>query len=175
MLKSKNKYSRLLFLITLAWLFLPGCCQYKKRQEWLTPKYQVYFELNSNEKVTLNKEFLVNRLGSPDYVISPHEFKKRLSLGKDYSEKVIKRLMESYSSSKDTVRDNVNSYQTFEFDKDTMLWLYDESIHFEKPVKPPIFTMCADTGFSCFCFYVEEGKVLDGVIFNFWKPLKPAK
>lgn len=177
-IKNKHSIAAVIFLTT----FIQGCfnCQYTKRQQWLDPKFRMEIKIESSidEGMLVNESMLLKELGPPDHIISPREFKERLSVDAELSKIIIKRMVSKYleaTSNKNQSHKSYGFYQDYEFDKNCMLWLYDESMHFKKPVKPPIFTMCADIGFSCYCFYIEGNNVIGGTVFQFWKPLKQVR
>ena len=157
----------------MCYVFISGCyCQYEKRyKEWLEPKHDLLFKLDD---ILITKEQCIHSIGNPDYIISPDEFISRLDFDDHIQETIIPRLVKGYLRAKgDKVNQNrlYSFYEDYEFHTNCSLWLYDESKHYKKAVKPPMFTMCAYSGFSCFCYYVEDNNVIGGTVFHFWKPL----
>jgi len=68
-----------LSLTLLCWMmFIQGCtCQEDRRNAWLDPKYQMIFA-SEEIKSPIPLKRLEIQCGTPDYVMPPDEFKKRI-------------------------------------------------------------------------------------------------
>lgn len=166
----KNTFSTLIALMSI--LFIQGCaCTNSARDEWQNPKYQTLFSLSDNK---MTAENLILSCGEPDYIISPEDFIKRANCEDKLCEYIIKELVEGYLRTKyqDNKSKSIEYCKAYRFDEKCVLLLYDESLHFDKPYKPGLFTMCANVGFTCFGFFIEEGYVVGGTTFHQWKGLK---
>ena len=174
------KLKKSLLLTTfITTLFVQGCVssRYIEREEWSKPKFQMGLKIRSlkDGEPKINRKQLAEEVGYPDIVISPEEFKSRLSVDDKLHKKFIKRLVQIYLKAKDIEFDHFaedDFYANYEFDKNCVLWLYDESLHYNKPAHPPKFSMGAYIGFTCYCFYVEGNDVIGESCFDFWEPLK---
>lgn len=154
-------------------LLAQGCnCEEEKREFWLKPKYQIYFE-SPHVKKPVPLYHVKAQCGIPDYILSPVEFKSRMRCDGTLCDDNIRNFVEPYLRAKDIeVGHTPINYGNYRFNENCKLWLYDESLHFEKPYEPGLFTMCAYTGFTCFCFYIENESVIAVATIHHWNGLE---
>ena len=83
-------------------VIIQGCCEYSKRQDWIDPKFKMGLKIESyrSQGLIISKEQLLNTVGNPDNVISPEEFKGRLSVDEDLSKRFVQRLVQQYMQAK---------------------------------------------------------------------------
>jgi len=119
-------------------------------------------------------EQLITLVGEPDYKITPAEFEERmpedkpLIEGLSYCEWHMERLWQSYRRCKKQRRGDskIITAETWrdspEFNE-CLLWIYDESLHFSKPLHSNDWLhclFCGKWGFSVEIYFVEDSQVV---------------
>jgi len=119
----------------------------------------------------VSKDELTDELGNPDSIIGPQELYGILS-DKDasYADMVLRKLWEAYQRVTPDVSLDVGMqgnarWQDCSAFKSGVLWIYDESKHFDKPI---VWGWNTRTGFTSIVFYIEEQHVLYTLGFSWW-------
>jgi len=127
-----------------------------------------------NNAPYLFKEQLIAILGEPDFEITALELYNALPKHLSYSEKVMEDVWKAYCGSPlnrsglNYVYQKNRWMENEEFKKCKLL-IYDESKHFKKPLNWGFG--CANSGFTCHIFYLDDNTIAGATYVTFWKPL----
>lgn len=119
-------------------------------------------------------EQLITLIGEPDYKMTPAEFEGRIPKDKpsienlSYREWHMRELWESYGRCKEDRRgdskmitgDGWRDSQEF---NECLLWVYDESLHFKKPLHSGdwLYSLfCCEPAFWVHIFFVEDSQIV---------------
>jgi len=142
--------------------------------EDLSRAHTVEYEFRDSGAPLLATEQLITLVGEPDYKITPAEFEERmpedkpLMEGLSYCEWHMERLWQSYRRCKKQRRGDskIITAETWrdspEFNE-CLLWIYDESLHFSKPLHSNDWLhclFCGKWGFSVEIYFVEDSQVV---------------
>jgi hypothetical protein len=185
----KNKWHRrdLLFVIFIP-VFLVGCQQSQVRddqEKWggrLGDVYVFNDELIRHQQPNLTTGQLKVLVGEPDYILSPMTFLEAVNRFKNHEcDVLVFYLWQEYGRGKnggeyviihDYKHEKWNEVsRRWRNDPDflkTSIWIYDETKHFSHPI-PEAFGS-VPIGFKCFCFVIENSRVMENWVFLSWKP-----
>jgi hypothetical protein len=118
---------------------------------------------------------LVAMVREPDYKLHPEELQLMMTVDDSYKEHTMKRLYERYcriQGEKSDLNNNCkeSNWRKSEGFKQCMLWLYDETVHFNKPL--PECAFCAYGHFVCYIFLLEGQDVIGESGVPLWKSLE---
>jgi len=155
---------------------LHGCIGYHGKQEdWHTSVdrgYSAVAYITRPGTPLLVDEQLISLIGlEPDFKLNPLEFHTLLGLDKSYRKRIMELVWHGYSYSKrdagqldwDPHRDKWEDCEQF---KKCSFWIYDESLHFAKPLGHGDLLyclFCAEPAFLSYVFFVENEKVTGSV------------
>jgi len=176
MIRSKVLYAG----ITLMTFCLQGCCP---SGPWQQERWHDNI-LRGTRAVEICRErgspFLVDKqlvamVGEPDYKLYPEELELMMTADDSYKESTMTLLYKAYCNIKKkrtglSIFCKENNWKESESFKRCMLWLYDETIHFSKPL--PYCPFCAYDGFVCDFFFLEVSDVIGAIGIPHWKSLE---
>jgi len=114
------------------------------------------------------------KAGQPDFKVSPVQLEALMVDDVSYRKEVFDHLWLSYRQDKKRLldfhcADEPGKWRDCQEFKTCSLWLYDESQHFKKPM---VWGWNYRVGFTCYCFFVEQGQVVGTTGLIYWKPLR---
>jgi len=118
---------------------------------------------------------LVAMVGESDYKLYPEELELMMTADDSDREWTLNQLYQVYCIFKKE-RSGLSNYckesswRESESFKQCMLWLYDETVHFNKPL--PFCPFCAYDGFVCHFFLLEGSDVIGELKLPLWKSLE---
>jgi hypothetical protein len=164
----------------LIWLFstitmlhlicLSGCSRIPQKQlNWdndLANVKIITSSLSEKKEPLLLTNQITALVGKPDYIVTPVEYKELMVAEHSYKERVLSMICEEYCRA----RRGLPQYDCSDFCRngmwknnkdfnDCVLWLYDESIHFDKPISD-YYCRHVQPGFICWVLIVKDSKVM---------------
>jgi hypothetical protein len=123
----------------------------------------------------MSSEQIETLIGEPDFKGPPGKLEGLLEGDESYRSKVFTKLWHDYCLAKrktdpsgfDCPREPARWRDCGQFNV-CSFWLYDESEHFRKPI---VWGWGVHVGFSCYCFFVEQGRVVGVSCMTHWRPL----
>jgi hypothetical protein len=157
-----------------------GCygLQPRRQKAWHEGVIRVHSEAGlsvSKRADLMSSEQIETLIGEPDFKGPPGKLEGLLEGDESYRSKVFTKLWHDYCLAKrktdpsgfDCPREPARWRDCGQFNV-CSFWLYDESEHFRKPI---VWGWGVHVGFSCYCFFVEQGRVVGVSCMTHWRPL----
>ncbi len=182
-MKVKYFNSRIFYcLISLTFLCLDGCYdspQISKQKIWnekLDTAAKVTNIFRYDNVPLLSTEQLISLVGQPDYKVKPSEFETLLNPNIDVSirEYTMNEIWRMYLVFKKNPLLKKDKWQNSAEFTDCILWIYDESKHFQKPL-PKEFFAGLKPGFNTNIFFFENSNCLGYKHFMNYVPLLDSR
>lgn len=181
----------MVILLGIATIFLAGCRKYSyeatKQEYWHKDHLRasiVEDQFRTYGAPLLVTEQLITLIREPDYKMTPAELEmhipedRPLIEGLNYREWHMKELWDSYRRDKEQ-RQGSSKVITAETWRDSpefnecLLWIYDESLHFSKPLHSDDWLhclFCGKWGFLVYIFFVEDSQVVGQDSIHIYQP-----
>lgn len=176
---SKNTLKNIILGATS--LILAGCymLQSPKKMKWherMFIKVLCPMGQDGHMQPCMEVKELEATAGQPDFKVSPLELEGLLVDEASYRNEVFEELWLTYRQNKKDLldfhcADEPGKWRDCEEFMTCSLLLYDESQHFKKPM---VWGWGYRVGFTCRCFFVEQGQVIGSCAVQHWRPLKQA-
>lgn len=169
----------LLTLLTIPLFMVANGCYWAQppaQKQWHSNLWGCHLEVGEvlDKGHIIQSQWLEERLGTPDYQLEVQELERILLKQKSqHCSRTMDIIWTEYRSLKQQEPKDVKSGSAAQRSKcrdfdECLLWLYDESVHFEKPL---VWGWNSNLGFSCYAFLLEDSQVVGSTAVEFWDPL----